>query len=84
MLNAAKLEHPLALNESTPTPELHICELLLIHLYTDDTSHFPICAQSGNKYIVVAYHHTANPIMMQPFAPILDCHRIAAMDTIIL
>ena len=68
--------------EQPPMPELHLSELPLHRLYTDDTGRFPIQSQSGNQYIMVAYHHSSNAILIQPFASKHDRHRIAAASTI--
>jgi hypothetical protein len=70
---------------ASPTPEsnvVHLCELPLSRLYTDDTGRFPIRAQSGNQYIMVAYHTMSNAILIQPFTTKHDRHRLAAADTI--
>ena len=43
---------------------------------------FPIRAQSGNQYIMLAYHAEANAILVQPFQTKADHHRIPAYKAI--
>ncbi len=51
-------------------------------LYTDDTRRFPIRAQSGNQYVMIAYHKEGNLILQQPFKSKKDVHRITAYNVI--
>ena len=50
-------------------------------LYTDDTGQFPIWAQSGNHYVMVAYN-SSNVILVEPFSSRKDKHRLEAYNTI--
>ncbi len=51
-------------------------------LYLDDTGWFPICACSGNQYVMIAYHMAGNLILQQAFATKADKHRIPAFNVI--
>ena len=66
----------------TPAQELHLLELPLGKLFTDDTGPFPVRSRSGNQYIMVAYHYDGNAILVQPFQSKHDTHRIPAYNTI--
>jgi hypothetical protein len=49
---------------------LHLLEVPLNKLFTNDTGHFPVRARSGHQYIMVAYHFNANTILIGlGFAP---------------
>ena len=67
---------------TTPTNEVTIIEVPISTLYTDDMGRFPIRAQSGNQYIMVAFHDAANVILVEPFKSKGDHHRIPAYDTL--
>jgi len=51
-------------------------------LYTDDTGHFPTRAQSGNQYIMIAFHTPTNAILVAPFKSRTDFHRMEAYNSI--
>ena len=51
-------------------------------MYMDDTRQFPIKSQSGNQYVMIAYHKDTNLILVQPFKKKKDAHRIADYNTI--
>jgi hypothetical protein len=65
-----------------PATALFCWEEELDTLYTDDMGRFPIRAQSGNQYIMLAYHAGANAILVQPFQTKADHHRIPAYQAI--
>jgi hypothetical protein len=70
-------------NPDTGEPPRPPVQLLLSCLRNmDDTGCFPICAQSGNQYIMVAYHHTTNTIPIRPFTTKYDRCRLTDNDTI--
>jgi hypothetical protein len=81
---------PLATEPPTVTPAIPQGEKPLLFvktfsiskLYTDDTGRFPIRAQSGNQYVMIAYHEEGNLILQQPFKSKKDVHRIAAYNAI--
>jgi hypothetical protein len=54
----------------------------LSRLYTDDTGRFPVRAQSGNQYVIIAFHADGNLILQQAFPTKSDRHRIAAYNAI--
>jgi len=62
--------------------EVHIVELPLSKLYTDDCGRFPIRSRSGNQYIMVAYHCDSNAILFTAFKTRNDRHRIPAYNSI--
>ena len=51
-------------------------------LYSDDTGRFPVCARSGNQYVIIAYHTEGNLILQQAFPTKGDKHRIPAFNNI--
>ncbi len=51
-------------------------------LYLDDTGWFPVCARSGNQYIMIAYHTAGNLILQQAFATKAAKHCIPASNVI--
>jgi hypothetical protein len=51
-------------------------------LYSDDTGRFPVCARSGNQYVMIAYHTAGNLILQQAFPIKADKHRIPAFNII--
>ncbi len=51
-------------------------------LYSDDTGRFPICACSGNQYVMIPYHTEGNLILQQAFPTKVDKHRIPAFNNI--
>ena len=63
---------------TAPTNDVTIMEAPISTLYTDDMGRFPIRAQSGNQYIMVAFHDAANVILVEPFKSKADHHRIPA------
>ena len=65
-----------------PANEFHVFEFAVATLYTDDCGRFPIRAQSGNQYILVAYHNKANVILIKGFQTRHDRHRIPAYNAI--
>ena len=67
---------------SDPANKLHVVECAVATLYTDDCGRFPIRAQSGNQYIMVAYHDKANVILIKGFQTRHDQHRILAYNAI--
>ena len=56
---------------------LHISKL-----YTDDTGRYPIKAQSGKQYLMVAYHCSSNAILVAPFKTRKERHRLEAYKSI--
>ena len=67
---------------TAPTNEVTIVEVPISTLYTDDMGRFPIRAQSGNQYIMVAFHDATNVILVEPFKSKGDHHRIPAYDNL--
>ena len=67
---------------TAPTNEVTIIEVPISTLYTDDMGRFPIRAQSGNQYIMVAFHDAANVILVEPFKSKGNHHRIPAYDNL--
>ena len=67
---------------TAPTNDVTIIEVPISTLYTDDMGRFPILAQSGNRYIMVAFHDAANVILVEPFKSKSDHHRILAYDVL--
>ena len=63
--------------------EIHIHVQHASRLYTDDMGRFTICSQSGNQYIMVAYHCDANVILVCPFKTRKDRHRLEAYAAIV-
>jgi hypothetical protein len=66
--------------ELVPNTALYCWEEELDTLYTDDMGRFPIRAQSGNQYVMLAYHAGANAILVEPFQTKADHHRIPAYN----
>ena len=75
----AEIHHAMGL---APNTALYCWEEEINTLYTDDMGRFPIRAQSGNQYIMLAYHVGANAILVQPFQTKADHHRIPAYNAI--
>ena len=48
----------------------------------DNTGRLPIKAQSGNQYVMIAYHKDGNLILQQAFKNKKDAHRIVAYNEI--
>jgi len=76
-----------ATEPKTPLPavrsnELHIKELPLSRLYTDDCGRFPTRSRSGNQYIMVAYHCNSNTILKAAFKTRSDRHHLEAYNSI--
>ena len=65
---------------TAPTNNVTIIEVPISTLYMDDMGRFPIRAQSGNQYIMLAFHDAANVILVEPFKSKADHHRIPAYD----
>ena len=61
---------------------MHINTAHINKLYTDDTGRFPIRSQSGNQYLMIAYHQPTNAILVEPFQSRRDVHRITAYNNI--
>ena len=76
-----KADKPMAI-PSNPANELQVFECAVATLYTDDCGRFPIRAQSGNQYIMVAYHVKANVMLIKGFQTRHDQHRIPAYNAI--
>jgi hypothetical protein len=75
-----KILHAMGL--APPATALFCWEEELDTLYTDDMGRFPIRAQNGNQYIMLAYHAGANTILVQPFQTKADHHRIPTYQAI--
>ena len=67
---------------TAPANTLLFREIPLTTLFTNDLGRIPICAMSGNQYIMLAYHDAANVILVQPLQTKADHHRIPAYNTI--
>ena len=67
---------------SNPANELQFFECAVATLYTDECGCFPICTQSGNQYIMGAYHDKANVILIKGFQTRHNRHRIPAYNAI--
>jgi hypothetical protein len=70
-----------------PPPDDNVKEVFieiypLNKLYANDTGWFPVCARSGNQYVMIAYHTEGNLIMQQAFPTKADKHRIPAFNNI--
>jgi hypothetical protein len=65
---------------TAPMNDVTIIEIPISTLYTDDMGRFPIRAQSGNQYIMVAFNNAANVILVEPFKSKGNHHRIPAYD----
>ena len=65
-----------------PANKLHVFECAVATLCNDDCGRFPIRAQSGNQYIMVAYHDKANVILIKGFQTSHNRHRIPAYNAI--
>ncbi len=63
-------------------PILFVKTYPISKLYTHDTGRFPIRAQSGNQYVMIAFHKEGNLILQQAFKSKKDVHRIAAYNAI--
>ncbi len=59
---------------------IEIQEILLTHLFMDNTGQFNPCAQSDNQYIMVGLHTTSNAMLVCPFASKHDSHQIPAYN----
>ena len=74
---------PKVQQQATPEPasttnDLHITVAPISKLYTDDTGRFPTRAQSGNQYIMIAFHTPTNAILVAPFKSRKYVHRMEA------
>jgi hypothetical protein len=56
----------------------------LSKLYMDDTGPFPVRAQSGNQYVMIAFYADGNIILQQAFKSKSNRHHIAAYNAIML
>ena len=79
---ACLTECSLTLPAPKQTDSLHLLELPLNKLFTDDTGHLPVRARSRHQYIMVVYHFNTNAIMVQPFASRHNSHRRSAYHTL--
>jgi hypothetical protein len=73
--------------QATPEPasttnDLHLTVEPISKLYTDDTGRFPTRAQSGNQYIMIAFHTPTNAILVAPFKSRKDVHQMEAYNSI--
>ena len=68
--------------DKTPSKELHIKVEHISKLYTDGNGRFPVCSQSGNQYIMIAYHCDYNAIISAPFKSCSNKHRLLAYGAI--
>ena len=73
---------PGPLPEQKPLHQVFVQTEPIRKLYTDNTGCFPIKAQSGNQYVMIAYHKDSNFILQQAFKNKKDAHRIAAYNAI--
>ena len=62
--------------------EMHIKTTHISKLYTDDTGQLPVISRTGNQYVMVAYHCSANTIMAVPFKSRKDKDRMVAYNSI--
>ena len=62
--------------------KIHIKNIHISKLYTDDTGWFPVISITGNRYTMVAYHFDANEIIAVPFKSRKDKDRVVAYNTI--
>ena len=68
--------------DEKPSNDLHISVQPMSKLYTDDTGRFPVRSQSGNQYIMIAYHCNSNAILARPFKTRADKHCMLAYNNI--
>jgi hypothetical protein len=78
---------PTVQQQSSPEPvsttnDLHLTVEPISKLYTDDICRFPTRAQSGNQYIMIAFHTPTNAILVAPFKSRKDVHRLEAYNSI--
>ena len=59
------------------TKELKIWEELISKIYTDYMGRFPIRSCIGNLYLILSYQCDCNIILVEPFLPKQDRHRLA-------
>ena len=62
--------------------ELHVWVEPISKLYTNDMGRFPVRSQSGNRYIMLAYHVDINAIFVSAFQSDNDRHLVAAYNSI--
>ena len=60
--------------------ETHIWDQPISKLHTDDCVRFPITSQSGNEYIMIAYHCDSNKILQVPFVNRKEKQRIRSYN----
>lgn len=82
LLQTAQPSLPKPETPPTPTNELHVWDGPINKLFLDGTGKFPTRARSGNQYIMIAYHHSTNCILMEPYKTKADHHRIQAYHNI--
>ena len=70
-------------SDMTPSHEVHIKVEHIRNIYTDDNGRVPVLSQSGNQYIMIAYHCDYNAIFAVPFKSYVDKHRLIAYGAII-
>jgi hypothetical protein len=63
--------------------KVHIFDVALETLYTDDCGQFPVQSFSGNQYIKCAYLVGANAILIEQFQTKSNAHRISAHNRIL-
>ena len=77
-----KVQHQSCPEPVSTTNDLHLTVEPISKLYTDDTGCFPTRAQSGNQYIMIAFHTPTNAILVAPFKSRKDFHRMEAYNSI--
>ncbi len=82
LLRSSTLSVPPPTTPATPTNELHLWDGPISKLFIDGTGKFPVRARSGNQYILIAYHHKSNSILMEPYQTKSDKHRLQAYNSI--
>ena len=69
--------------DTTPSHEMNIKIENTSKIYTDYTGLFCVRSQSGNQYIMIAYHCDLNAIIFNPFNSCADKHILLAYGSII-
>ena len=70
-------------SDTTPSHEMQIKVKHISKLYTDDTGRFPVRSQSGNQYIMIAYHCDSNAIVAATFKYHSNEHRLMTYGDIV-
>ena len=78
----AEQPNPASANPEPHSNKLHIRIKPISKLYTDDTGRFLLRSQSGNQYIMVAYHCDLNAILDVLFKTRADKHCLIAYNSI--